>query len=307
MEHSPGWILDETRKECIKDAIKKKDLTQTVDPFIKTCEYLEFAAGIENNFHVIEYLMSFNYPVDHFEILFSAVEKKALKNLKFLHEKKHFPIDDNHNLFNAAASIDNNFEIMEYLKSHNCPIIHSNASGSAAEKGALNNLKWLLKHGFSMEDFQIFCSAIESGSLEVLKWLKEKNCRIDKGTIDLSLKKCSLETIEWLIEQGIQINPTNVFIGAAKHGCLDKMEWLLEKGNSIKNSNIFKAAAKHGSLEILKWLLRNKCIHLYRSCKKGLLKNKCPINDSQLLVAAAEFGSIEQMKWLLDNKCPIAM
>ena len=73
-------------KKCIIDAIEMKHLeflrilTQTVDPFINTCEYLELAVGIEDNIPVIEYLLSLNSPVDQLKVLFSAVEKKALKN-----------------------------------------------------------------------------------------------------------------------------------------------------------------------------------------------------------------------------------
>ena len=75
MEHSPGWIIDGSRKQWILYAIETKDLrflrilTQTVDPFINTCEYLEFAAGVENNFHDIEYLMSLNCPIDQLKVL----------------------------------------------------------------------------------------------------------------------------------------------------------------------------------------------------------------------------------------------
>ena len=82
IEHSPGWIIDGSRRKCILYAIETKDLaflrilSQTIDPFINTCEYLKFAVGIENNFHVIEYLLSLNCPVDQVEVLISAVEKK---------------------------------------------------------------------------------------------------------------------------------------------------------------------------------------------------------------------------------------
>ena len=156
IEHSPGWIIDGSRKVWILYAIETKDLaflrilTRTVDPFIKTSEYLEFAVGIENNIQVIEYLSSLNFPIDQLKVLKSAVEKKAFENLKFLHEKKRFPIDDNYKLFSSAAGIEDNISILEYLKLHNCPISHLTTSKSVAKKGALNNLKWLWENGLFM-------------------------------------------------------------------------------------------------------------------------------------------------------------
>ena len=55
-------------------AIETKDLeflrilTQTIDPFIQTSEYLECAAGVEDNIPVIEYLMSLRHcPIDEWK------------------------------------------------------------------------------------------------------------------------------------------------------------------------------------------------------------------------------------------------
>ena len=235
LEHSPGWIIDESRRQWILYAIETKDLaflrilSQTVVPFINTCEYLEFAAGIEDNIPVMEYLLSFNFPVDELKVLKSAVEKKALKNLKFLHEKKRFCIDDNYHLFIGAAGTEDNIEVMEYLKSHHCPIVHLDTSRSAARHGALNNLKWLFDNGCSMDDSDIFDDAISHGSLEVLKWLKSKECPIIKGWNygAISWENCSIESLEWLLDQGAAIDPRHVFRASVKHVCLDQMKWIV--------------------------------------------------------------------------------
>ena len=65
LEHCPPWFIEETRKECIKDAILSRNLTflqlltKTVEPFIlDATEYLELAVGVESNFPVIQYLIS---------------------------------------------------------------------------------------------------------------------------------------------------------------------------------------------------------------------------------------------------------
>ena len=339
MEHSPDWILNESRQEWIWYAIETKDLaflrilTQTIDPFIPTSELLKFAAGIEDNLPILKYLVSLNCPVeplDRLKALTSAVGKKAFENLKFLHEKMEFPIDDNCRVFSSAAGIEDNIEIMEYLVSHNCPTDYLITSKSAAENGALNNLKWLLENGFSMEDEVIFKAAIESGSLETLKWLKGKNsfcCSEDSlGTlkwtnlsdftfyllhvflmimtrrdkcpcrefwckkIDSSLEECSIGTIEWLIKQGIEIDPACVFKGAAKHGHVDKMEWLFEKYRDSIEDPEIFEAAVE-----------------YGSLEnlEWLLKNGCPIHDSDIFAEAARQGHFDIMKWLLEKKCPI--
>ena len=102
LEHCPTWIIDKSRKEWIKDAIVKRNLTflqlltRTVEPFIlDATEYLELAVGVESNFPVIQYLISLNQPFLEFEILKSAVKNKSLKNLKFLQKKMGFEITDN--------------------------------------------------------------------------------------------------------------------------------------------------------------------------------------------------------------------
>ena len=116
---------------------------------------------------------------------------------------------------------------------------------SAAAGGALNNLKWLLKNGFSMEDTRIFGAAIGSGSLDVFKWLKRNKCPLDKGTMYSTLENCSIEALEWLIEQDIEIySTTEVFMGAARSGRLDQMKMMLKKNYSIEDPRIFEAAAE---------------------------------------------------------------
>ena len=237
MEHCPGWIIDKDRKKWILNAIETKDLeflrilAPTVHPFINTSEYLECAVGIEDNIPVIEYLVSLNCPVHQLKVLNSAVEKKAFNNLKFFHENMEFPIDDNYRVFNI--------EMMEYLKSHSCPIRPFDSSKSAARHGALNNLKWLLKNGFLIVNEKISRAAMKSGSLEVLKWLKENKCPIYSDPRDVIFENCLIKTMEWLIEQKVRIIDTLVVMGAAEHGSFDKMKWLLKKNYSIKDSMIF--------------------------------------------------------------------
>ena len=66
-----------------------------------------------------------------------SCENKAFNNLKFFHQQMEFSIDDNHRVFEMAAGVENNIEMMEYLMAHNCPISHLDTSKSAAETGAL--------------------------------------------------------------------------------------------------------------------------------------------------------------------------
>ena len=243
MEHCPGWIIDGSRKKWIFYAIETKDLeflrilTQTIDPFINTSEYLEFAASIENNSPVIEYLLTLKCPIRQVKVLISAVEKKAFKNLKFLHEKMEFPVDDNYQVLNAAADAEDNIPILEYLMLHDCPFTPLK---SAAKNDTLNNLKWLLENGFLIKNEDIAQAAMTNGSLEVLESLKANKCPIDeKLDVCLSLS----ETIESLIEQGIETDPSSALMVAAEHSCLDKIQWLLKNGYSINDSDTFVEAA----------------------------------------------------------------
>ena len=89
LEPCPGWIIDKSRRQWILYAIETRDLNflriltqtmgQTVDPSINISKYLEFAAGIENNFRVIKYLLSLDCPINQIKVLKSAVEKKRSK------------------------------------------------------------------------------------------------------------------------------------------------------------------------------------------------------------------------------------
>ena len=63
------------------------------------------------------------------KVLISAAKNKAINNF----QQMEFSIDDNHRVFEMAAGVENNIEMMEYLMAHNCPIGHLDTSKSAAD------------------------------------------------------------------------------------------------------------------------------------------------------------------------------
>ena len=349
LEHAPGWIIDGSRRKCIQYAITEKDveflmlLTQTTVPFLHSADYLELAAGIENNIPIMEFLIASSCPIDHLQTLTSAIKNRALNNLKWL--VKHGFHLDNPRFVEIAASIEDNIPILEYLVAKKCPVNLISTLVPAAKKGALNNLIWFKNRGFPIDNSKIFAAAIDSGSFDMMEWLLQNGCPICPWTFSF-IEKCSLETLQWLKEQGLKIqqcpcivagaamrgcidtlqwlfdsrcsfkNPM-VFAAAAQSGSLDTMKWLLKKGCSIKDSQILKEAAGHGSLENMSWILSKGCPindskifieaakHADLDIMNWLLRNRCPINDSEIFAAAAETGSIEQMVWLLQHGCPI--
>lgn len=149
LEHSPGWIINSSRKEWILKAIKIKDLeflqllNKTIRPFIKTTEYFEAAAGVENNIPIMQYLLSLDCPFDHLQTLLSAAKNGALNNIKWL-ETKGFPLG-NRRLLVAASGKENNIPMMEYLTSFFCGVRPRLQFDVAIRSCAFNNIKWMLK------------------------------------------------------------------------------------------------------------------------------------------------------------------
>ena len=347
LEHSPGWIIDESRKEWILEAIKTRDfnflrlLVETIQPFDQAAGCIEAAAGIENNGRIMEYLVSRDYPIDHFKTMFSAVENRALNNLKLL-ATNGFPIENTY-VFHRAASTENNIPILEYL----LPLDRDSSQRLrplyyVVRSGAVNNMKWLLKNGFALEKSEIVEDAILSDSLEMLNCLKANGCPLPQ---ELSFHSrlhwnrrrprpkscCSVETLEWLAEHGVSMvdDAPYLVLAAAREGCFDKMQWLFKHGCPlvspprgqrlfcIKVFGVLAAAAGHGSLRNMKWLFKNGCpieyseimiqaaIHGSLINMKWLLKNGCPTSNSAILVEAARKGNLKNMQWLFKNGCPI--
>ena len=323
LEHCPGWIIDPTRRECVLDAIKSKNLTflrllmETIEPFLyNRAGYLQMAAGVENNIPIMKYLISLDCPINTLETLVSAAKGKALCNLKWL-VKNGFRLDDS-KIFKSATEIEDNIPVMEYLVSLNCPT--SVTCCSAARKGALKNIKWLAKKGFSIRSEHTFLQAIDNDSLDVLKWLYENGCPIS-SKISLFAEKCSIETLEWLKQHQVSIKKSpNLFIGAAIENNSIKMKWLLRSECPLQDSSpsVFSDAAEHGSFEMLKWLYENGCPvddsiytmeaaaeHQSLDSLKWLYAIGCPIDSPVVYNAAIRCDSVEKLEWLLAKGCPI--
>ena len=317
-------------------------MTATTRPFIiQAKEYLELALGIENNIPIIQYLISLKCKMNPFKVILAAVKSKSLNHLQWL-ERNGFPLTESHRLIEMAARTENNIPMIEYLISQNCPISHYCTLQSAAAYGALNNLKWLLKNGISIDVPSVFKEAISRRApLDMKKWLFENGYPIAVSHL-VAKENDSIETLEWFKEQGVsfsekvtnsQFNQFRIMEEAAAQGSLDNIKSLVENGCPINSPTILREAAAQGSLEnikwnpvllaeavrtgdlkVMKWLFANGCpierSAIFREAAgfgwlcnmKWLLENGCPINDSSILIKAAKYGSLVNMKWLVENE-----
>ena len=336
LEHSSGQSIDKSRKEWIRSAIQTRNLNflrilnETTRPFITQAkEFLELAAGIENNMPIMQYLISLNCLIDPFKAMLSAVKNKAFNNLQWL-ERNGFPIENSFRLIEMAAGTENNIPMIKYLISKKCPISHFYTLQSASKNGALNNLKWLLKNEISIDDrgkatrgcilnmknWVASCiSAKENDdTIKTIEWFKEQGFSSFAGLGDT----LSLDKRRWLMKIRCEaISHLSVFAKAARHGSLENLKWLLENGCPINNFDILTEAAAHGSLENMQWLVENGCpinnFNILREAAaqgsleniKWLVENGCPINNFKILREAAAQGSLENIQWLVENGCPI--
>lgn len=71
---------------------------------------------MENNISVINYLVSLDLTANFTDVLISAVENHALKNLKWLFEYG-FPVIDYDQLFDAALATHKSIRTIKYLLS----------------------------------------------------------------------------------------------------------------------------------------------------------------------------------------------
>jgi len=127
---------------------------------------------------------------------------------------------------------------------------------SAAEKGNLMAMKWLLENGCTFGNFT-FCHAAKKGNLDNMKWLKDNGCPFDNATFSDTAGNGNLVNMEWLLENGCPFH-NYTFCAAALNGNLVNMKWLKDNGCPFDGMT-FDAAAYNGNQENIDWLIANGC------------------------------------------------
>ena len=183
LEHPPGWIIDESRREWILDAIRLRDLdflrilTETVDPFLHSTECVELAAGIENNVAVIDYLVSLDCPIHHSKTFIAAIKNRNFKNMNWM-LKNGFSFDDCR-IFEAAAN-NGSLDVLKWFKRNGCWF--TTKMKSTGENCSIETLEWLKQQGpLPFEHQTIFKAAAKQGCIDKMEWLLSNGCLIENS------------------------------------------------------------------------------------------------------------------------------
>lgn len=219
------------------------------------------------------------------EWIHDAIRTKHLSFLRILTETIGFKSSEEY--LSIAVGIEKNIMVIEYLTTLKYPDIdtyNSKLVYLAVENGAVENLKWLLRKGFSIED-------------------NDQIIRV------AARKENNIPMLEYLVSSNCSIHHTNTLIDAVENEALENLKWFLKEGFPFDNYRIFEAAIESGSLDIMKWLKNNNC-RMYRGGSNWcnwdkMTRNTCSERYASVFIAAARQGSLDNMKWLFKIGCPI--
>ena len=160
----------------------------------------------------------------------------------------------------------------------------------SASVGALDVLKWLLKHSFEI-DSDTCRAAIKAGELELLEFAMDTGgCKMDEEVTEYACEWAALIGNQAMLEYVRTCGATGwgveVSAAAAFNGDLPMLEYLW-RHKCLFDASCISRAASQGHLSVVKWLL-----------KKG-----CPCDD-KLCSEAAGGGHTEILEWALLQNLP---
>jgi len=237
-------------------------------------------AARKGNILILEWLMENGCHLDK-NVFYGAAKGGHLNVLEFL-KVKNCPLDLN--LCVSGAARGGSLESIRWLIQHGFSIddIDGRVIEEAARKGHLHVIKFFIENGFSINDIdnEVSYKAAEGGKLHVLKWLHENNCPFDKETFTKAARNGNIDNLQWLLEIHCPFDK-RTFANAANNGNIDNLQWLL--GNNFPwDKMCYSEAGNSNNLEVLDWLK-----------EKG-----CPRGDSVLAVGNV---SSEAKDWLSEN------
>ena len=148
----------------------------------------------------------------------------------------------------------NSVEMLEWLKSAGYK--PGSALITAAGRGNIPALQWLVKNNANLEDYAC-ARAAGSGNLEALKWLREKGCPWSSSTIEYASNGLHSDVAKWAIDNGCPIDSTTCDI-AANSGDLETFKYLLDRGYTLSDEFDYEEIGKCKNLELFKLVVQQK-------------------------------------------------
>lgn len=145
-----------------------------------------------------------------------------------------------------------NLELLKWLQTQNCRIVHSVAE-IAADHGQLHILEWIIENDFPYNTNDLYRSSIRGGHIDIFKWLLSKNIVLSdlyKDSLCLfAVYGGQLSTLKWLREQGYSWDKYIPY-EAAKKDHLEIFIWAIENGCPWDRSSIIYAGTNKTTLYI---------------------------------------------------------
>jgi hypothetical protein len=102
----------------------------------------------------------------------------------------------NHDTFNMAIQR-GDIEILEWLRSKNCPVTFNNFVYAIEHKVPMNILEWMHHAQFPLNEFA-FVEAVQRGDWDILDWFRQKSCPWNASCYKIALANKRFDNVKWL-------------------------------------------------------------------------------------------------------------
>jgi len=176
-----------------------------------------------------------------------------------------------------GAFVGNKVKVIEYLEDFWSPMTDSSEYQQlltdAFERGNMDCLDyWVEKKKFQLWSSLLNETAARKGDLSQIKWLLNHGLAFEPRFVSNVVRREHLEILEWYHSQGHVVDPHGVFVQGVHSDNFDMVEWATEKGLRLEQEHM-DLVMRWGRLEMAKWLLEKKCPYNRFEIRKIALHN----------------------------------
>ena len=252
------------------EARSKKFFKESIILFREELTWIDFYNRIIN-FYLRKYKekkISRIDPDDYiYSLLYSFIRKGKLMECKIIMQDNPLIFEKyNPNYMLEHAAHNNHIVILDYFYDNFNMLPHNSAYVSCLQKGLLNVVEWLEKHGvkFDVIDCQIK-DIIRDTTLEGINWLIKNKIRMYESYMNGVVIYGNTDVFLWFIKQGCEVSKENVHL-VMRYGHVKILDYLLEHEKELVVANAeegLESAILEGTsrtLDAIKWLYEN--IHI---------------------------------------------
>ena len=193
----------------------------------------------------------------------------------------------------SIAARNGNMGILEYCIEKGCPrynFVCEEAMKTSNHTQALNTLKWLLQHSFSLNN-EACIQAAARGNFEVMMWMWSNGYALNKEAVVTSIAGGSVSELEYILQNHLNfISLEEAFdeiirFNRDEYRTIEKI-MVLHRYGYTKNTRACALAAIHGKFQVLKYLRNNGYPWDVETCNGAVRSN-----------------SLEILKYARDNGC----